>query len=72
LAMATTPSWMVTVPYGLATAIPVVVLTLAAGYGTTQIARVFRASQKATPWLHRLSVLGMIGAGIWMLVKSRG
>jgi cytochrome c-type biogenesis protein len=71
LAMATTPSGLVTIPYGLATALPVFVLTIAAGYGTTQIARVFRATQTATPWLHGLSVAGMIGAGLWLLVKSR-
>lgn len=70
LAMTTTPSWSVTIPYGLATALPVFVLTLAAGYGTTQIARVFRVTQTATPWLHRLSVVGMIGAGIWLLGKA--
>ncbi len=70
LAMATTPSWAVTVPYGLATAIPVIALTLAAGYGTTRIARVFHATQKVAPWLHRVSVAGMVGAGVWLLAKS--
>lgn len=72
LAMATKPSWLVTVPYGLATALPVFALTLAAGYGTTRIARVFHVTQKASPWLHRLSVAGMIGAGLWLLVKAWG
>lgn len=72
LAMATTPSWAVTMPYGLATALPVFVLTIAAGYGTAQIALVFHATQRATPWLHRVSVVGMVGAGIWLLVKSLG
>jgi len=72
LAMTTRPSWLVTVPYGLATALPVFVLTLAAGYGTQQIARVFRATQIVTPWLHRVSVAGMIGAGGWMLIKAWG
>ena len=70
LAMATTPSWAVTVPYGLATALPVFALTLAAGYGTQQIARVFRATQKVTPWLHRISVVGMIGSGVWLLSRA--
>lgn len=72
LALTTNPSWAVTVPYGLATALPVFVLTLAAGYGTQQIARVFRATQRVTPWLHRISVVGMIGAGIWLLIKAWG
>lgn len=71
LAMASNPSWLVTVPYGIATALPVVVLTLAAGYGTGQIARVFHATQRVVPWLHRLSAGGMIGAGMWLLVKAR-
>lgn len=70
LAMTTTPSWAVTVPYGLATALPVFVLTLAAGYGTQQVVRVFRSTQKVTPWLHRISVVGMIGAGAWLLIKA--
>jgi len=70
LAMATSPSWSVTISYGLATAIPVFAFTLAAGYGTAQIARVFRAGEKATPWLHWISVVGMMGSGIWLLIKS--
>jgi cytochrome c biogenesis protein CcdA len=70
LALATTVSWSVVVPYGLATALPVFVLTIAAGYGTARIASVFQATQRVTPWLHRLSVVGMIGAGIWLLGKA--
>jgi cytochrome c-type biogenesis protein len=70
LAMATTPSWSVTVPYGLATALPVFALTLAAGCGTAQIARVFHVAHKANPWLHGLSATGMIGAGLWLLCKA--
>ena len=70
LAAACSPSWAVTVPYGLATAIPVLALTLAAGFGTMQVARLFRASQKVSPWLHRISVLGMLGAGAWLVVRS--
>lgn len=70
LALASPTSWIVTVPYGLAIALPVLALTLAAGVGVKQIARLFQASQKVTPWLHRLSVLGMIGAGLWLLGRS--
>ncbi|MEN9354977.1 MAG: hypothetical protein RL318_2302 [Fibrobacterota bacterium] len=70
LAMASENGWLVTVPYGLATALPVLALTLAAGFGVNQIARLFHASQKVTPWLHRLSVAGMIGAGLWLLGRS--
>lgn len=69
LAMASRSGWVVTVPYGLATALPVLALTLAAGFGVSQIARLFRASQKVTPWLHRISVAGMLGAGLWLLLK---
>ena len=70
LALASQTSWIVTVPYGLATALPVLALTLAAGFGVSQIARLFQASQKVTPWLQRLSVFGMIGAGFWLLSRS--
>lgn len=70
LAMASRSRWLVTVPYGIATALPVLALTLAAGIGVNQIARFFQASQKVAPWLHRLSVLGMIGAGLWLLGRS--
>lgn len=70
LASASEVPWLVTVPYGLATALPVLALTLAAGFGTRQIARIFKASQSAAPWLHRLSVAGMIGAGLWLLGKG--
>lgn len=69
LAMASQSGWLVTVPYGLATALPVLALTLAAGFGVNQIARLFQASQKVTPWLHRISVAGMLGAGFWLLLK---
>ncbi|MBK9578976.1 MAG: hypothetical protein IPK50_14065 [Fibrobacterota bacterium] len=70
LASMTNPSFLVTVPYGLATALPVFALTIAAGYGTSQIVRLFRVTQQAGPWLHRVSVVGMIGAGAWMLARS--
>lgn len=70
LAMASQSRWLVTVSYGLATALPVLALTLAAGLGVNQIARIFHASQKVAPWLHRLSVLGMIAAGLWLLGRS--
>lgn len=71
LAAASGSTWLVTVPYGIATAIPVLALTFAAGFGANQVARIFQASQKVTPWLHRISVLGMIGAGVWLLARSR-
>ncbi|MBK8804359.1 MAG: sulfite exporter TauE/SafE family protein [Fibrobacteres bacterium] len=70
LAVATTPSWSVTIPYGVATALPVFVLVVAAGYGTQMVARTFHATQKITPWLHRLSAGGMIAAGVWLLARS--
>jgi len=70
LAVASTPSWSVTIPYGVATALPVFVLVVAAGYGTHMVARTFNATQKITPWLHRISAAGMIVAGIWLLVRS--
>lgn len=70
LAVASTPSWSVTIPYGLATALPVFVLVVAAGYGTSMVARTFDATRKITPWLHRISAAGMIAAGIWLLARS--
>jgi cytochrome c biogenesis protein CcdA len=70
LAVASTPSWSVTIPYGVATALPVFVLVVAAGYGTHMVARTFNATQKITPWLHRISAAGMVVAGIWLLVRS--
>lgn len=70
LAMATSPSWSVTIPYGVATALPVFVLVVAAGYGTHMVARTYNASQKIAPWLHRISAAGMIVAGIWLLARS--
>lgn len=70
LAVANRPAWGVTVPYGLATAMPVFVLVIAAGFGTHVLASTFRVTQKIEPWLHRVSVAGMIAAGIWLLVRS--
>lgn len=70
LAMASSNRWLVTVPYGLATALPVLALTFAAGFGIERIARVFHASQRIAPWLHRISTIGMIGAGLWLLGRS--
>lgn len=70
LAVASTPSWSVTIPYGMATALPVFVLVVAAGYGTHMVARTFHVAQKITPWLHRISAAGMIVAGIWLLARS--
>ena len=67
LAAASPPSYLVTIPYGLATALPVFVTTIAAGYGTRQIARLFKATQRIAPWLHRLSAAGMAAAGLWLL-----
>lgn len=70
LAMASPNGWFVTVPYGVATALPVLAVTFVASFGLHQIARLFHASQKVSPWLYRLSVLGMIGAGLWLLGRS--
>jgi cytochrome c-type biogenesis protein len=70
LAMANGQGWFVSVPYGLATALPVLALTLAAGFGVHQISRLFKATQAISPWLHRLSVVGMIGAGLWLLART--
>jgi cytochrome c-type biogenesis protein len=70
LAVASTPSWSVTIPYGVATALPVFVLVVAAGFGTHMVARTYNASQKIAPWLYRISAAGMIAAGIWLLMRS--
>ncbi len=70
LAIASTPSWSVTIPYGAATALPVFVLVVAAGYGTRMVARTFDATRTITPWLHRISAAGMVAAGIWLLARS--
>lgn len=70
LAVASRPSWMVTLPYGVATALPVFVLVAAAGCGTHMVARTFRTTQKVVPWLHRVSVAGMVAAGVWLLFRS--
>lgn len=70
LAVATRPSWGVTIPYGLATALPVFVLVLAAGCGTQVLVRTFQLSRRIAPWLHRISVSGMVGVGIWLLARS--
>lgn len=70
LAVASPPSWAVTLPYGVATALPVLVLVGAAGCGTQMVATTFETAQKVTPWLHRVSVAGMIAAGVWLLARS--
>lgn len=67
----TSPSaWLVTLPYGVATGLPVLGLVVAAGFGTRQIARAFGVTQRITPWLHGASAAGMIAAGLWLLLRS--
>ncbi|HNY30375.1 MAG TPA: sulfite exporter TauE/SafE family protein [Fibrobacteria bacterium] len=69
LAAVTEPWLLVVVPYGFATALPVLALTVAAGFGTSWIARLFDATRKVAVWLHRISAGGMVVAGIWMLAR---